>query len=66
MEPKSTAPVRLQVLLDASDAERFERYCAEFGFKKSTLVARLIREHLDREGYPDQGQLFSRKMGAMR
>jgi len=33
------------------EAAAFERYCASLGFKKSTLIARLIREHLDREGY---------------
>jgi len=49
-----THKIRLQVLLNTSEAERFERYCDELGFKKSTLVARLIREHLDREKFPDQ------------
>lgn len=52
--------VRLQVLLDADDAERLERFCEEYGFKKSTLVARLIREYLDREAYPEQRTLFLR------
>jgi hypothetical protein len=33
------------------EAAAFERYCARLGFKKSTLIARLIREHLDREGH---------------
>ena len=50
--------VRIQVLLSPELAERFERYCAEHGHKKSTLAARLLREFLDQEGYPDQGTLF--------
>ena len=33
------------------DAGRFEAYCEAKGFKKSTLIARLIREHLDRENF---------------
>ena len=51
--------VRVQVLLSAGDAERFEDYCLEHGYKKSTLIARLVREFLDRERYPAQGDLFS-------
>lgn len=42
---------RVQVLLQAGEAERFERFCKERGYKKSTLIARLIREHLEREGF---------------
>jgi len=53
-------PIRLQVLLDEGDADRLQLYCDRYGFKKSTLVARLIREHLVREGYPDQPSLFQR------
>ena len=40
---------RVHVLLQDSQAERFEAYCRTTGHKKSTLIARLIREHLDRE-----------------
>ena len=50
---------RIQVLLDSDEAERFENYCRDRGFKKSTLIARLIREHLDREGFRSQRELFS-------
>jgi hypothetical protein len=32
------------------EANRFEKFCEARGHKKSTLIARLIREHLDREG----------------
>ena len=35
------------MLLDPDEAARFEAYCEEWGFKKSTLIARLVREHLD-------------------
>jgi len=46
------------VLLDPGEAERFERYCVERGFKKSTLIARLVREHLDSQGFgtPEEPQ----------
>lgn len=46
------------MLLNSELAQRFERYCDEHGHKKSTLVARIVREFLDREGYPAQGNLF--------
>lgn len=55
--------VRIQVLLNADVAERFESYCFERGHKKSTLIAHLVREFLDREGYPDQGALFADASG---
>lgn len=42
---------RVQVLLRAEEALRFERFCQQLGHKKSTLIARLIREHLDRHGF---------------
>jgi hypothetical protein len=44
-----SGPVRVQVLMRPEEATRFERYCERQGHKKSTLIARLIREHLDRE-----------------
>ncbi len=50
--------VRVQVLMSNDEAERFERYCRDRGFKKSTLIARLIREHLDSEHYWPQKELF--------
>ncbi len=37
----------VSVLLSDEEFARFSRYCEAKGFKKSTLVARLIREHLD-------------------
>lgn len=48
---------KVTVLLDGQEFERFEAYCLERGFKKSTLTARLIREYLDREAFNPQKQL---------
>jgi hypothetical protein len=42
-----------------ADAANFEAYCEERGYKKSTLIVRLIREHLEREGYPQQPSLLA-------
>lgn len=50
--------VRVQVLMPEEEARRFEDDCRERGFKKSTLIARLVREHLDHEGYGSQPALF--------
>lgn len=49
---------RVHVLLPNSQAERFDAYCRTKGHKKSTLIARLIREHLDRERFDVQPNLF--------
>jgi hypothetical protein len=59
---------KISVLLDRDEAERFDAYCKEKGFKKSSLIARLIREHLTREGYRLQQNLFqsSRDQGSNR
>ena len=48
---------QITVLLDQEEHVRFKAYCDERGFKKSTLVARLIRDHLDDEGYRLQRRL---------
>jgi hypothetical protein len=53
--------LKISVLLAVGEAERFEAYCEARGFKKSTLIARLIREHLDRERFQAQGNLFGRE-----
>lgn len=49
---------KISVLLSDADARQFEAYCEERGHKKSTLIARLVREHLGREGFPRQGSLL--------
>lgn len=48
---------KISVLLSANDDELFSKYCEEKGCKKSTLIARLIRKHLDAEGYAVQAAL---------
>jgi len=40
-------PKKISVLLGSDEFQRFEAYCERQGHKKSTLIARLIREHLD-------------------
>lgn len=49
---------KISVLVPAIEASRFEAYCAETGHKKSPLIVRLIREHLDREKFFVQGSLY--------
>ncbi len=49
---------RLSVLLNDNDFALFEKYCDEQGHKKSTLVAKLIRDLLERENVVSQRQLF--------
>jgi metal-responsive CopG/Arc/MetJ family transcriptional regulator len=53
-----TDTVRIQVLMPRAEADRFDAYCRELGFKKSTLIARLIREHLTEEHFTQQQDLF--------
>jgi hypothetical protein len=50
---------KLTVLLPADDFVLFEEYCKDRGHKKSTLVAKLIRDHLDRERFVSQRHLFT-------
>lgn len=58
-----SAPVRVQVIFNQPDAERFERFCEARGHKKSTLIARLVRDHLDREEFASQGEFFGKAAG---
>jgi metal-responsive CopG/Arc/MetJ family transcriptional regulator len=51
--PKKT-PTKITVLLSDDEFDRFDAYCRERGYKKSTLIARLIRQYLDLEGYGSQ------------
>lgn len=57
---------RVQVLLTKAEAYRLEEYCREMGYKKSTLIARLVREHLDREAFPEQQPLFQEQLTGRR
>ena len=49
--------VRIQVVMKPELSERFSEYCREQGFKKSTLIVRLVRDHLEREGFRSQPEL---------
>ena len=57
-----TNPIKISVLLNPEDAARFEAYCDERGYKKSTLIARLIREYLDRERFAVQMDMFGEQV----
>lgn len=48
---------KVSVLLTEEELARLERYCLELGHKKSTLIARLIRDHLNAEQLRVQGEL---------
>ncbi len=48
---------KITVLLADSDFARFDAYCEKRGFKKSTLISRLIREHLESEQFHMQTNL---------
>ncbi|MFT0532440.1 hypothetical protein ACMHYJ_06335 [Castellaniella hirudinis] len=52
-------PRKISVLVPDDEARRFEAFCSERGHKKSTLIVRLIKEHLDKEQYPFQGSLLT-------
>jgi hypothetical protein len=52
-------PTKISVLVPDDEARRFEAFCNERGHKKSTLIVRLIKEHLDKEQYPFQGSLLT-------
>lgn len=47
----------MSVILTDTEEEHFDAYYRKKGLEKSTLAARLIREHLDREGYAAQRSL---------
>ena len=47
----------MTVILEADEFERLDAYCAKRGYKKSSLAARLIRDHLDNEGFRVQEEL---------
>ena len=53
--------IRIQVLIPKAEADRFNAYCRKKGYKKSPLIARLVREHLDRETFNPQPDLLNRE-----
>lgn len=56
-EPRSAQ--KISVLLPDDDAQRYEAYCEKFGHKKSTLIARLVRDFLNKENYPAQQSIYA-------
>jgi hypothetical protein len=48
---------KITVIIEDEEFVRFEAYCNRNGFKKSTLICRLIREHLDSERFSLQRTL---------
>ena len=48
---------KVSVLLSEGEDARFDAYCATRGYKKSTLIVRLIKEHMDHEGFGAQTSL---------
>ena len=57
---------KVTVLLGPEEYDRFEAYCTQRGFKKSTLIARLIRDYLDSEHFQAQRSLPLGKQGGGR
>ena len=42
----SSKQKKITVLLDHEDFHEFDRFCRENGFKKSTLIARLLKDFM--------------------
>ena len=42
----------MTVLLKENEYTALERYCDENGCKKSTLLVRLMKQHLEKEKFP--------------
>jgi hypothetical protein len=57
---------KVSVLLPPLDFDRLEAYCAETGHKKSPLIARLLRDHLNAEGFELQSDAPSERSPAKR
>jgi len=58
LEEAAVMSIRITVLLEEDVDAEFTAFCQSRGFKKSTLVARLIREHLVQEGSPVLSSAF--------
>lgn len=50
---------QVTALLDSKDNCRFSAYCEDRGSRKSPLIVRPIRDHLDRGNFQSQGKLFT-------
>lgn len=53
-----TDEMRVTVILSDEEGEIFKAYCEQNGFKKSTLINRLIREHIQNSDFKLQRNLF--------
>lgn len=42
---------KITVLMNSDEYNRFSEYCKATGHKKSTLIVRLVKEHLDHEEF---------------
>lgn len=63
----ATRQSKVTVLLQVAEFDRLDEYCLTQGFKKSTLIARLIREHLNAAGFLSQRSLpLSEKVAEQR
>ena len=58
--------VKVTVILAEEEFARFDAYCRERAYKKSTLVARLIRQFLDIEGFQKSRESPFEKLGRSR
>ena len=54
--------MKISVIMPDEDARRFNAYCKAKGYKKSTLIVRLIREHLDKEQFGLQQEIFDKNL----
>ena len=50
--------MRVTVIFNETDGEVFEAYCKKNGFKKSTLINRLVSEHIKNSDFRFQKELF--------
>ena len=63
MIKKLETRMRVTVILKDDEADVFATYCERNGFKKSTLIKRLIREHIENSGYRHQKDMFAKNPG---
>ncbi len=47
--------------LDSEEFDRFDAYCQERGFKKSTLIAGLIRDYLVESAFDSQAKSLKKQ-----
>lgn len=52
--------MRVTVILTQEEGEAFQLYCERYGFKKSTLISHLIREHIKNSEFTDRREIFGK------